>query len=215
MSPASRMAFVAMVIISPVARAQMPGAPVLQNAWAAPGIVVAGNFAGGSGTSVYGGAAAWAPASGRFQLSAGAGAQTSTGGGGRVVYGARVALPVMQLMAGKLGVAAFAGIGGGPEKGSDTTRSNSVIPAGVAVGYRQAIGTAGRGISAYVDPNYQHHKGVAGSQGYFRLGAGLDAGISPRFGVTFGFETGAGAKTGKVGPQGTSYGVGVSMKLGR
>lgn len=215
MRPARKMAFLAMVIIPAIARAQMPGAPVLQNAWAAPGIVVAANFASGSGNSVYGGAAAWAPASGRFQVSGGAGAQSVTAGGSRLVYGARVALPVKQLMSGSLGIAAFAGAGGGASRAGDTTRSNSVIPAGVAIGYRRAIGTAGRGVSGYVTPNYQHHSGSAGSQGYFRVGGGLDAGISSRFGLTVGVEGGAGAKAGKVGPEGTSYGVGLSMKLGR
>jgi len=38
--------------------AQVPGAPVLQNAFANPGIAVAANFGGGSGQSFYGAAAA-------------------------------------------------------------------------------------------------------------------------------------------------------------
>ncbi|HET9424243.1 MAG TPA: hypothetical protein VFO55_02640 [Gemmatimonadaceae bacterium] len=195
--------------------AQMPGAPVLQNAWASPGIVIAGNFAGGSGSSVFAGAAGWAPASGRFQLSGGGGMQSVKGGSSRGVYGARIALPVMQLMGGRLGVAAFAGIGGGAGKTGDTTSSTSVIPGGVTVGYRQPIGSSGRGFSVYVDPSYQHHTGGNGSQGYFRVAAGVDAGLSSRFGLTVGVESGAGADAGKVGPSGTLYGVGISMKLGR
>ena len=195
-------------------RAQMPGAPVLQNAWAAPGMVVALDVAGGSGT-MYGGAVGWAPSSGRFQLSGGAGAQSPKGGSSRPVYGVRAAFPILQMMSGKLGIGGFVGAGGGATKAGDTTSSKGIVPAGLAIGYRQAIGTAGRGISAYVDPNYQFHSGSSTKKGYFRVGGGIDVGISPRFGVTVGFESGANAKAGEVGPSGTLYGVGVSMKLGR
>ena len=205
---------VASFLYSSVALAQMPGAPVLQNSWASPGIVVALNFATGSG-SLYGGALGWAPSSGRFQLSAGAGAHSPKGGSSRGVYGARLAMPLMQLMAGKLGLAGFVGVGGGAGKAGDTTASKSVVPLGVGIGYRQAFGTAGRGISAYLDPNYQFHSGTAGKKGYFRVGGGVDIGISPRFGATLGFESGASAKTGEVGPTGALFGIGLSMKLGR
>lgn len=201
--------------VGTTAAAQMPGVPVLQNAWAAPGIVVAANYAGGSRNSVFVAAAAWAPASGRFQLSGGGGLQTRQGFGSRAVYGVRAALPLMQLMAGRLGIAGFAGIGGGAAKTGDTTSSNSVVPAGLGIGYRQAIGTAGRGFSVYVDPSYQHHRGTAGSKGYIRAAVGLDAGITARIGLTLGAEMGAKAAVGEVGPTGSRYGIGVSMKLGR
>jgi hypothetical protein len=204
----------ALVALGSVASAQMPGAPVLQNAWAAPGMVVALDVAGGSGT-MYGGAVGWAPSNGRFQLSAGGGAQSPKGGSSRVVYGVRAAFPIMQMMSGKLGLGGFVGAGGGPAKAGDTTSSKGIIPAGVAIGYRQAIGTAGRGISAYVDPNYQYHTGAFQKKGYFRVGGGVDVGVSSRFGVTLGFESGAAAKAGDVGPSGSLYGLGVSMKLGR
>lgn len=199
-------------VTAATAVAQMPGAPVLQNAWAAPGMVVALDIGGGSGT-MYGGAVGWAPSSGRFQLSGGAGAQSPKGGTSRLVYGVRAAFPIMQMMSGKLGIGGFIGAGGGAAKAGDTTSSKGIIPAGVAIGYRQAIGTAGRGISAYVDPNYQYHSGASTKKGYFRVGGGLDVGVSARFGVTLGFESGAAAKAGEVGPPGSLYGVGVSMKL--
>src|SRR3954462_606517 len=160
LSAASDLLFVLFAISLPsAASAQMPGAPVLQNSWASPGIVVALDFASGMG-SLYGGAVGWAPSSGRFQLSAGAGSHSPKGGASRVVYGARVAFPVMQMMGGKLGFAGFAGAGGGGAKAGDTTSSKGVVPIGVGIGYRQAIGTAGRGISAYLDPNYQYHTGA-------------------------------------------------------
>ena len=201
-------------VVCPVG-AQMPGAPVLQNAWASPGIVIAGNFASGSG-SLYGAAVGWSPGSGRFQLSGGAGMNNPKGvAGSRAVYGARVAFPIAQMMAGKLGIAGFAGVGGGAAKSSEPTATRTHAPVGVGIGYRQAIGTAGRGFSAYVDPMYQFHRGASENKGYFRVAGGLDLGISPRFGVTLGFESGATAKAGEVGPTGGLFGVGVSMKLGR
>lgn len=193
------------------ATAQMPGAPVLQNAWAAPGIVVALNIAGGAGSNVYGGAAGWSPSSGRFQLSGGLGMQSSTGSGSRAVYGARAALPVAQLMGGKLGLAGFVGIGGGASGSKDTLRSSTIVPAGVAIGYRQSIGAGGKGFSVYADPGYHYHSGTS-SQGYFRVGFGLDAGISSKFGVTVGGEAGG---KGRGTTSANTYGVGLSMKLGR
>ena len=195
-------------------RAQMPGAPVLQNAWASPGLVVAADFAGGSG-SLYGGAVGWAPGSGRFQLSAGVGSQTPKGGSGRVVYGVRAAFPLFQAMSGKLGVAGFVGMGGGSAKAGDTTSSKSLVPVGATVGYRQAIGTAGRGISGYLAPSFQFHSGAFQKKNYFRVAGGVDVGISARFGLTLGFESGANAKAGDVGPSGSLFGIGASMKLGR
>ena len=137
------------------AGAQMPGAPVLQNAWAAPGIVVAADIAGGSGSSVYAGALGWAPASGRFQFSGGAGYQSSSGQKGRAVYGARVAMPVMQMMSGRLGIAAFAGIGGGAgtsKTAADSLMSRMVIPAGLAIGYRQVNNGNGKSDGVRVNP---------------------------------------------------------------
>src|ERR1051325_11829407 len=63
MSPARQIRWLSILgvtVLSSPAAAQMPGAPVLQNAWRSPGLVVAADFAGGSG-SLYGGAVGWAP----------------------------------------------------------------------------------------------------------------------------------------------------------
>jgi hypothetical protein len=198
--------------------AQLPGAPVLQNAWASPGIVIALDIGGGSGTasgSTYAGAAAWSPANGGFQLSAGAGANRATGSASRGVYGVRAAMPVLQMMSGNLGVAAFVGVGGGSSSATDSLRASSVIPAGLAIGYRRSVGSAGGGFSIYADPHYQYQSGARTKKGYVRIGAGVDAGITSRFGVTVGFESGATAAAGSVGPRGTLFGVGASMKIGR
>ena len=197
------------------AGAQMPGTPVLQNAWAASGIVVALDIGGGSGGSTAAGAAAWAPSSGRFQLSAGGGMQRASGSASRGVYGTRLALPLKQMMGGNVGIAAFAGIGGGAGTAKDTVRATSMVPAGLAIGYRRAVGAGGKGFSIYGDPSYQLYSGPKNKKGYIRFGVGMDAGITSRFGVTLGLESGAVAAAGTVGPRGILYGLGGSMKLGR
>ena len=117
------------------------------------------------------------------------------------------------LMGGKLGLAAFAGVGGGPVKSTDTLTAKTVVPAGIAVGYRLGIGSSGRGFSVYTDPHYQHEQGVTDQTGLFRIGIGVDAGITSRLGATVGLETGSSAPDGKPGPRGASFGVGISMKF--
>src|SRR5437588_8614124 len=90
------------------AGAQLPGAPVLQNAWASPGVVGALDFGGGADGSVVAAAAGWTPGSGRFQVSGGLGSRTLTGHGSSFAYGARVAVPIFGGGASAFGVAAFA-----------------------------------------------------------------------------------------------------------
>ena len=181
-------------------------------------MVVALDIGGGSRTqtgSTYAGALGWSPGSGRFQFSGGAGMQSSAGSPSRGVFGARVSAPIKEMMGGNLGIGAFIGVGGGAGKSGDTTRVTSIVPAGLAVGYRKAIGTGGRGFSVYADPNYQYQSGPKNKKGYFRFGLGLDAGVTSKFGVTLGMESGATAAAGLAGPHGSSFGVGVSMKMGR
>jgi len=105
-------ALLAIVVVAASADAQMPNTPVLQNAWATPGIVGAVNIAGGADATVYAAAAAWTPASGRFQVSGGGGYLTRSGYGDGGVFGVRVAVPFSGASSA-FGVAAFAGAGGG------------------------------------------------------------------------------------------------------
>jgi hypothetical protein len=205
------------------AAAQLPNAPVLQNAWAAPGIVVAANLAGGSHGSVYAGAAAWAPSSARFQVSAGAGMQAREDHGSRFVYGGRLSVPVWSPGSGALGIGAFAGLGGGAGGSSrsttnpvdaDSTRETLIIPVGAAIGYRRGFGGI-RGFSAYATPSYVMIRGNGTSANLLRVGLGLDVGISAAFGITIGAETGQAASEGSPGPNGVLYGLGVSYALGR
>src|SRR5437763_3625286 len=78
---------VGLTALAASAAAQVPGAPVLQNAFANTGLAVAANFGGGGGQTFYGAAAALGLGGGRLQLSGAAGAshaKTSTRG----AYGA-------------------------------------------------------------------------------------------------------------------------------
>jgi len=136
------------VALAQLGRAQLPNAPVLQNAFVNPGITAALNFSNLSGASSYAGAAAWAPGSARFQVSAGLGAQTHSGGPTRTVYGARVNVPFVGATS-SLGFSAFVGYGVLSGGGSlDSSEAKSVVPLGVTAGYRKPIGTS-HGFSIY------------------------------------------------------------------
>lgn len=214
---------VATVAWSSSAAAQLPNAPILQNVWANPGMVGAFNMGGGSGGSVYAGAASWTPSSGRFQLSGGVGVQAlSNGGGSNAAYGARVAVPLGGA-GGSFGFGAFAGVGGGGAKRTvvdsitrDTLASSAtttLIPVGGSVGWRKAIG-ASHGFSVYASPSYVFLTGGGSSGGIFRVGLGGDVGITQSIGLTGGVELGQ-AKSSLGGPSGTIYGLGVSYAFGR
>jgi len=225
-------ATIAIAAVASSAGAQIPGAPVLQNAWATPGLVAALNYAGGSGENVFAGAAGWSPGSARFQLSGGVGYQTQTDFSGRAVYGARVAMP----FGGKsstFGFAAFAGIGGGPARKmkvpgivggdgigsdsitvSDTLASTAQIPLGAAVGYRRTIGS-NHGISLYATPAWVIYSGGAKTGGVFRVAIGADVGITRALGATVGVDFGGTRAKELGGPSSAQYGIGVSYALGK
>jgi len=198
------------------AGAQMPGAPVLQNAWATPGVVGALNIAGGSNGQAYAAAASWAPSTGRFQLSGGFGSRRVTGVGSRGVYGARLAMPFGG-SASNLGFAAFAGVGGGSgakSTGADSAASTTQVPVGVAIGWRRALG-ATHGVSLYASPSYVFYSGGAKSSGLVRTSLAVDVGITPSFGLTAGIEFGQNRSTAVGGTSGTLYGIGLAYALGR
>lgn len=180
------------------ASAQIPGAPVLQNAFANPGLAVAANFGSGGGQSLFALAAGWGLGSGRFLLSGAAGAQRSNEAT-RGAYGARASMTAWTSAGGSLGAAVFAGVGGAPRTRSDAGMTNAAlftIPAGITAGYRRNIGT-NRGISAYASPMYRWARvdtddaGTA-TQGNFRVALGLDFSFNPSLGVTAGAEMGSG-----------------------
>ena len=218
-------------VARPVA-GQIPGAPVLQNVWATPGIVGALDIGTGSGGSVYAAAGSWTPGSGRFELSGGVGFQKVGGNAGsRGVYGVRAAIPFGRASS-TFGFGAFAGIGGGPGKivstqdtaftpggplvtTVDSATSTLQIPVGVAVGWRRAIGGT-HGVSLYASPSYTFFSGGGGgSGGLIRVAIGADFGITSKLGATAGVEFGAKRERGFGGPTGSLLGLGLSYAFSR
>ena len=207
----------AFTAIAASAAAQVPATPVLQNAFASPGLAVAANFGSGAGQSFYGAAAALGLGSGKLQLSGAAGAARGNGAT-RGAYGGRLAATVWSSSAGALGVAAFAGVGGAPRTqaaGVVTNPAVMTVPAGVTLGYRHALGTS-RGMSAYVSPFYRWMRtdsGTVASSGSMRVSLGLDFAFSQSVGATFGVELGQSSK-GSTGNSGT-LGAAISFVPGR
>lgn len=172
------------------AAAQMPGLPVLQNAFANPGITVAVNAGYSEDAIGYGAAGAWAPSSARFVLSAGAGAVSPDEGETAAAAGARVSVPVMTFLEEALGVAVFAGAGGATR---DEWRQIDV-PVGLGIGWRRAFGVS-RGISVHAAPMVRWSRnsvdgGSSSSATLFRMAAGVDVTLGASFGVTLGVESG-------------------------
>ena len=194
-------AAVATVATAVGAAAQVPGAPVLQNAFANPGLALAANFGGGGGQSFYGAAAGWGLGGGKFLVSGAAGVGRSNGSS-RGAYGARAAMSVWSTSGGSLGVSAFAGIGGAPSTKQDGIVNNAALtnlPAGVTIGYRRALGS--HGLSAYASPFYRWSRADFGptteSSGSMRVAAGIDYGLSASLGLTVGGEFGGANADGK------------------
>jgi hypothetical protein len=197
------------------AGAQMPGAPVLQNAWASPGTVVAFNFAGGSDGEVYAGAASWAPASGSFELAGGIGSRHFSGAGNRSEYGFRLAVPFGG-RTGAFGFAGFIGAGGGSvsTNAADSAASTGEVPVGAAVAWRRTLG-ATRGVSVYASPSYVFLSGGRERGNLVRGAVGVDFGITPSFGLTAGIDFGQTRAHDLGGPSGVLFGVGLAYAFGR
>lgn len=220
---------VTVLVVSVAANAQMMSAPVFQNGWATPGIVVAINATGGGGGSVVGGAGAWAPRSGRVQLTGGAGYEARTGRGSTVAYGMRVAFPIGS-PSSEVGLAPFVGIGGGGGGTTDggiavvgpisfilpdTMASTTKIPFGVGFGWRKATpGSGGSGYSIYVTPSFTIFSGGTKADALFRTALAADIGLSGSFGATAGIEFGMTRSSALGGPDGVMYGVGLSYSFG-
>lgn len=212
----------ALLLAAAPLQAQMPGIPTLQNAWANPGITAAVNGGSGGGSRAGALAGAWAPRSGRFQLSAGLGLRDADAGGRGGAFGARVAVPVWSFGGGAFGVAGFVGAGAArePDAAIAGARGGTLahVPIGAAVGYRRAFSFI-RGVSVYGAPFYSYHRVTVGdsssSAGSFRFSVGADVGVTNRIGVTAGAEFGGSPGPLEPGPTGAVYGIGVSMALGR
>jgi hypothetical protein len=213
-SKAFRLVMCSLAALAGKLPAQMPGSPLLQNAFANPGITAAGNVASLGGASSYALAAAWAPGAARFQLSAGVGAQTRSGSPSRTIYGARVNVPVLG-GASSLGVSVFAGYGGLSGGKIDSSVAKTMIPAGATLSYRLGLGMV-RGFSIYGSPimEWVTRGEGAGNTSVFRGALGLDVGITAKIGVTVGVELGGKQPSGSGKPSGTAFGAALSYALG-
>jgi hypothetical protein len=210
-------AAVATAVLASTASGQLPATPVLQNAFANPGLAFAGNYGGGGGQSFFGLAGAWGLGGGRLQVSGAAGAQRGNGAT-RGAYGGRAAANVWTSRGGSLGAGAFVGVGGAPrteDAGTVTNAAVLIVPAGVSIGYRRPFG-ATRGISAYASPMYRWTRaddGAVTTSGTLRFAFGVDFAISQTLGVTAGGELGR--SNASRGSGGGTLGVAVTFVPGR
>lgn len=201
-------------LLASKAAAQMPGTPVLQNAFANPGMTAALNVASLGGASSYVAAGAWAPGTAHFQFSGGIGVQTRTSSPTRAVYGVRLNIPIIGATS-NFGASIFAGYGGlsGGEIDSSTTKS--LVPLGATIGYRMALG-GNHGVAIYGSPVYEiaTRGGGAGTANVFRGAVGLDIGITSAIGATLGIEFGQKNDTESGKPSGTAFGAALSYMIG-
>jgi hypothetical protein len=242
---APRAAFVPLALLAALAgtaplAAQLPGVPAAPSAFVNPGIALAANAGveqnalvdtDGSGRRsrwTYGGAAAFAPASARWQIVGGVAAQ-SWGEGYRdpaTAFGARGAWSVWRNA--RFGATAVGGIGFARAKlelpatptaaDSDAVVVLRQIPIGAAVGMRGALG-ATRAWAISVAPQFVFYSlsldddAVTASR--VRVSAVAEAALTRRLGLAVALEDGARASGGEPGPRGTTVGVALSFALGR
>ena len=216
-TPSTRALAAAVVVASLLAplasrglHAQLPGAPVLQNAFANPGVTVAGNYAKGDGTTLWALAGAYSPGAGRFQFSGGVGRLTlDQVSGSSTPWGMRLAVPLFSFATGRAGVAPFIGFGGMTR---DTVKLFQV-PVGVGAGWRLGLGTT-RALSVYATGTYLWARTTVGdvrkSNGRVRFAVAGDVTVIRNLGLTLGYEAGSNASAGESGPTGGIFGAGLS-----
>ena len=201
-----------MLAASPsVVVAQMPGLPVLQNAFAYPSIAVAANVGYSEDALTLGAAGTWVPSSARYIVSGGAGLLSpEEGDENGFAAGARVAAPIRTFLDGALGVAGFAGAGGAWFEAFDEVN----VAAGVGVGWRRAFGV-GRGVSLHTAPHVRWVRnslegGSSSTAWLFRISAGVDLTITSSIGATIGVEAGSTSDESAPLMAGTIAGAGLS-----
>ncbi len=176
---------------------QVPGTPVLQNAFGSPGLAVAANFGGGPGQGFGGAAVGWGLASGRLQVSGAVGVQRrrdeSRGAYGGRLSGALWTTSGRPGWGGAFGVGGFVGVGGAAGTHTDDVVTNPsvvAVPAGISLGYRRAIGRT-RGVSVYATPFYRWTRVDSvetENLSAFAVATGVDFAFSPSVGATIGVE---------------------------
>jgi hypothetical protein len=208
------LAMLAMTLDAPVAPGQLPGVPVLQNAFANAGLAIAVNYGHAEDIEAYAGAIGWAPASARFQITGGAGVVAPDVGDRAAAWGARVSAPLVAMMEDRFGIGAFAGVGGASRKGESMLH----VPAGASVSFRTRLGDR-RGISFYATPFYSWTRvkvdEESESAGLVRASLGVDVTIVPSLGITVGYEFGQTADDVEPGATSGVFGVGVTYALRR
>lgn len=193
-----------------LAHGQLPGAPVLQNAFANPGITAGANYADGDATTLIAGAVAYSPGAGRVQLSAGIGQlKVDEADFSATAWGARVAVPLLSFAGGRAGVAPFLGVGGASKDSVKLLQ----VPTGLGAGWRMGLG-ATRALSFYATATYLWARTTVGdekvSDGRVRFAAAADVTVVRNLGLTLGYEAGAEAGDDEAGPAGPILGVGLS-----
>jgi hypothetical protein len=210
----------ALVLAAPVAGAQLPGLPVLQNGFVRPGWAIAANVGSSDDALALAAAGAWTPGSARFQVNAAAGVLQPEGDGdSQSAAGLRVAVPIGTPWTGQptsaLGLAVFAGAGYARQEDIGTVQ----IPVGVGLGYRRRLG-ATRAVSAFLTPYYALARRTGDlpegvddeltTSHLFRASVGAEALVTARIGVSLGYDFGGAADEGKPGPAGGIFGAGLS-----
>ena len=198
-------------LASHAASAQLPGLPVLQNAFGNPGLSAAFDFGSGGGASTYVGAASYG--AGRLILSGGVGAFVPDSGSTAASFGARVALPLVSFMGGSVGVAAFAGVGGVSVEDISTTQ----VPLGAAVGWRRRLGTS-RGVSIYAAPLVSYNRASGGgdseSEWRFQYSVGADLALTRKLGLTLGVGSASLPGQFRLDDTDTIFGAGIAWAFG-
>ncbi|MGZ8377147.1 MAG: hypothetical protein ACXWZS_03775 [Gemmatirosa sp.] len=237
-APSVPLALLAMLVGAP-ATAQLPGVPAAPSAFVGAGVALAANAGmeqnalantDGSGRRsrwTYGGAAAFAPTSARWQVVGGFAAQR-WGDGYRdpaTAFGGRGAWSVWRNA--RFGATAFGGIGFARAKldvpdGAEAADRDDVlvvrqIPIGAAVGMRGALG-ATRAWALSIAPQYVFYslsfRDDAITASRPRLSVLAEAALTPRLGLAVALEDGSRASASEPGPRGTTLGVALSFALG-
>lgn len=224
-------------LAAPAARAQLPSLPAAQSAFPAPGLAVAldGGRTDGRGTVALAGATGVR----RLQLTAAVGVPGAPAGYERsdVSLGARLALRVYRST--RLGVSAFAGLGGerfhAPAPlpspyalGAGTPGALpplprplgrlTLLPVGVSTGVRGLVGARPYAVS--VVPMFAYTRWAVDDTSRARSGARLAAlaeiALTPRIGLGVGGEIGTGGPDGSPFPgRRSAFGAGLSYAIQR
>ena len=201
---------IALILAATGVAAQMPTIPVLQNGFASNGMTLALNYGSGQGNDAYALAAAWGPASRRFQISGSLGGVRADTGGTWTGYGLRASIPVWANATERFGVAVFGGVGGARRDTTSVVR----VPLGLGVGYLLPFGET-RSVAAYATPFFvwsrlSEQGSPAQGDNAMRGSIAGDLVLTRNIGLTLGYEFGGKTSDGAIGATGGVFGAAVS-----